>query len=455
MIRKLTLTALIIGLLLIALTIYVGATISDELKAVQSLLSGPLADLDEGSLQHAEAGLRSAKQRLDDLPVKVLGLLPVAHQNLEAIDAAIDAALPVLESAQELRSTTDRIMTSELVDDGNLDLTLLGGLVGPLDAQTEELAHLEDSLAAGRSGWLLPPVWDAIDQLHRKVSRLLRSAANAADAVRIAESMLGGDEPRTYLVLLMNNAELRGAGGILSSIGTLDIDDGEIRLGRFRHYRELQDEKPYREVEAPPDLERRFGRYRADKTVWVNTTASPDVPEVGLVATRLYELKTGVRVDGAILVDPRGISAMMPKGAVIRIPGGEISSEELPRFVYSDVYERYETGHPGRRRSAVLDVGRRAFQSVVQEGFKNRQSFLSTASAIRAGHIAFFSVESSEQRVLERIGAAGDLEPTATDNLLVTVQNYAADKLDFWMDRSIRHRCAITDGAVMYHRSHP
>ena len=57
---------------------------------------------------------------------------------------------------------------------------------------------------------------------------------NARDAVALAPGMLGGDGPRTYLVLFTTPAEARGLGGFAGNYAELTIDHGAHRDDRLR-----------------------------------------------------------------------------------------------------------------------------------------------------------------------------------------------------------------------------
>jgi hypothetical protein len=302
---------------------------------------------------------------------------------------------------------------------------------------------LESELVEHRSGWLLPPLWDAVDDFARRAEELRRSVESAADIVATAPDLLGEHGPRTYLVVLLNNAELRGAGGILSAAGTITATKGRLALGQFSYYAEIA-EKPPEPVPAPEDFERRFSRYRANTTTIVNATASPDIPEVAEVAARLFEKVRGVRIDGVMLIDPHGIAALMPNDAEAFVPQRDLrlTKSNLAQFIYSDSYEVLGGGDPGRR-SAILTAGRAAFSTVLAGGSSGSEVLQSAGSAIAGGHLRFVSFYDSEEDILGRLGATGSLSTDAVDNLMVTVQNLGADKLDFWMRRRVEHNCSI------------
>ena len=90
--------------------------------------------------------------------------------------------------------------------------------------------------------------------------------------LHLTPELLGADGPRRYLVLLVNNAELRGSGGVLTGIGILSFDEGRLEIDGFSSVHDLEGRRPYFEVEAPAEYEKRFATYKANTSLLLNTT---------------------------------------------------------------------------------------------------------------------------------------------------------------------------------------
>jgi len=443
--RKLLLSSLGVILAVAALALYVGINARRELNAARSILGTPAGDLSPSEVREARSNLEAAESLLRGPPAAILRLVPVARQNIQAVDAVVDAGIPVMNDAIELLDARKALGEQELVSKGRVRLEVLEDLREPLRQQLKSLTALKSQLLAHRSGWLLPPLWDTVDDFAGRTAELRSSAERATQALEIAPSLLGERGPRTYLVLLLNNAELRGAGGILSALGTISARNGVLELGEFFYYADIAIRPPER-VPAPTDYERRFSRYRANTTTVVNATVSPDVPEVAAVAARLFKRIRGVKVDGALLIDPRGISALMPAGAQTPVPGSNqtLSNDNLTKFIYSDSYNLLGGADPGRR-SAILTVGRAAFRSILAGGGSGFTPLDTAGDAVAGAHIRFVSFHDNEHESLSSLGLSGGLTTDSVDNLLVTVQNLGADKLDFWMRRHMEHNCSIQE----------
>jgi hypothetical protein len=140
----------------------------------------------------------------------------------------------------------------------------------------------------------------------------------------------------------------------------------------------------------------------------------------------------------------------MPPDAKILLRRGEVvvSRDELADYTYSGVYQELG-GATSRRRKALLKLGKRAFETILDGGgLAARQTLEDAGRAVAGGHIRIVSFDATEQEVLDRIDASGDLDGGGGDSLLVAAQNFSADKMDFWTKRRVRHSCAIAEDAA-------
>jgi hypothetical protein len=445
------LAALLLFLLLVtALSAYLAVRVGNELYEARSVLAGPVGGLDRAALLEARAHLVRADRAMDGLAANVVSMVPVAGHGVRAVEDVTEVMLPVLDAADALTRKLEAIEGLQVVENGTIRTDLLAGLRGPLVRQVDALDRLVAAARERRSGWIPPPLWEALEDLERRAAGYLASAEKGAEAVRLMGPMLGGTGPRKYLVVLLNNAELRGAGGIPSAAGLVKAVEGRLELGRFRHTVDLRGPRPYRKVAAPGDFRRRFSPYKADTTFWTNTTFSPDVPDVALVAARSFKKVTGKKVDGVILVDPRGIAALMPPDAAVSIDGTDVTvgRSDLPDYTYSGVYEDLG-GATERRRTALLELGQGAFEAILAGGgLAGRETLEDAGRAVAGGHVRIVSFDADEQKVLDALDASGDLDGAPGDSLLVAAQNFSADKLDYWARRRISHSCSVGEDAA-------
>jgi hypothetical protein len=444
--RKILLILLGVVLVIASLSAFVVIPVAQDLQAAQRLLSRS-RDLQVDTLRPARARLAHARGRLHSPAAAPLRLLPVARQNIDALRAVAGSGLEVVDAGIDLATALREAEEQGLTRPGRIRIGALRTLQEPVRQQADALGRLESTLRSHRGGWLLPPLWNRVDALLSQSEGLSEAAEAAAGVVDIAPALLGSDGTREYLVLLLNNTELRGAGGILSGIGSLTMDRGRIELGDFSHYKDLADPPPFRRVASPPDFRAHFATYRADTTRWVTTSSSPDVPDVAVVARRLYDLTAGPVVDGAIVVDPRGLTALMPRRARIRVPTTNrvLRRDDVSDYVYSDAYSQLG-GAENRRRESLIIVGQAAFSSILESQLDASALTEDAAAAAAGGHLRVVSFEPEERRVLESASITGNLGAPRNDAAMATVQNLGGNKLDFYSRRSLSHECWVKPG---------
>jgi hypothetical protein len=94
-------------------------------------------------------------------------------------------------------------------------------------------------LAAQQTDWALPQVGSGVREARDQLLGLDAALRRGATGLEALTAVFGSANPQTVAVGLMNNAELRGAGGLLASYATGTIRDGRIDLKPFRDVNEV------------------------------------------------------------------------------------------------------------------------------------------------------------------------------------------------------------------------
>nr|MBA2601163.1 DUF4012 domain-containing protein [Actinomycetota bacterium] len=445
--RKAFIVAFIFCLLLLALIGYAIIPAALQLASARRAI-GSAQSLNEQAVRTSESHALAAEQHLSGSPARIASKLPLIGPNIDALRSIAGSTSDVLSNAAILAGNLETLEQEGLINDARINLESLAELQEPLQNTAEQLKLMVERLQESRSGALLPPLWDLLTELTNRAESSHDAAEAAAELLQAVGPLLGSEEDRTYLVLLLNNSELRGAGGILAGAGTLTLSDGSMQLGSFASAHDLQTE-PRVQVEAPRAYLKRYGTYEANSTLWLNTTYSPDIPDVGVVSSRLFEEVTGTPTDGVIVADPRGFSALLSEDATLDLPTGDsIDKESLARFAYSDAYERFTDQNA--RRAFLVELGRLAFEQLLGRGLTGRTRLLELGEAFAGGHLRFNSFRPTEQQALRDAGMTGDLSRDFRgDTMMVTVQNRGGgpgrgSKLDYWAARRVTHNCDIS-----------
>ena len=129
------------------------------------------------------------------------------------------AQLGTVLSAQEVRGTDGRIDLKPLVD--------AAPTLALADATT---LHARDAVDAIDTSRLMDRIAGPVVKVQEGLGKASAALDAASQVATLLPPMLGADGPRTYLLLSLNSAELRSAGGIVGAVAVLHAENGSLDL---------------------------------------------------------------------------------------------------------------------------------------------------------------------------------------------------------------------------------
>ncbi len=139
------------------------------------------------------------------------------------------------------------------------------------------------------------------DLLINKIDPLLVLMGDALTVALELPRLMGASNegPKTYLLLVQNEDELRPTGGFITAAGTLLLENGQVSGLNFEDSGDLDNwEKPY--PAAPWQLRQYMN---SPVLVFRDSNWSPDFPTSALYAEQLYSYVGNHSVDGVIAFD--------------------------------------------------------------------------------------------------------------------------------------------------------
>ena len=426
------------------------AAIAHDLDHARTLLESAGSNVEAGQLAEARGQLNEAQVLLtksnnrlyNDVSLDVLSILPVFHQNLEATRSTVGLALRMTDGGSRILGITQPLEGAN----GRIEVPLLEGTI-PLDAvhaakaATEQLAAaLPLASAKPSSSLLLGPVAHAQDLLYQQAGRRRAQLDNVSRGLDLLASLSGDTGPKRFLIAVANSAEMRGAGGMILSYGTLTSSAGAFHLGDFGPIDELSldDAVPPDALKLPSDYLQRWQGLEPTR-LWRNTTLNPDFAFDAPVMEAMYATKTGLPVDGVIQIDPAGLAAILQGTGPVQVDNvGQVDATNVVDLTLNRAY----TDFPNRnqRQEVLGDVARAAFDALVH-GQEHSLRPLGTAlyQAAQARHLVLYSNDPHEERVAATFGATGSMpDANAEDYAVLTVQNFSKNKLDYYVDSDVR-----------------
>lgn len=441
--------AVVVGVTTVCAALVVGAglsamTAADALERARDGLvraqdSDAATDDALVALRRAKGDVAEAEDALDGWHVDLVAAVPVLGRSWDVERAVTLTAGGVVDGATILAERLPGVRART----GGVDLPALSAvradLAGPADRSERGLAQLRATstdLAPRR-------VAEARTAALAALSPAVQTLQTAQDGLGVVSGLLGESGPRSLLVFLQNNAELRGAGGYAASFATGRLEGGKVTLGPLRDVLDVADPaEQARRVPAPPEYLEDFGPLSGNTTIWRSWNMSPHVPDSALVGARVAGVLLADEPDVVVLLDVPAMGALASLGeGVVRLPdGSSVSPEELTQALLINAYA--EAGADGkaqiRRRAELQAAATSAVTRLLAGGVPASEAARTMAELAAERHLSVWSARPEEQQALEDLGAAGALLPTEGGDLShVSVNNIGSNKLDVYVDRHL------------------
>ncbi|MBD7952467.1 MULTISPECIES: DUF4012 domain-containing protein [Oerskovia] len=442
---------LTIFLVLVGLLVCAGLLVRDALAARSSLTDAidrlPAVEeaLRAGDGAAAEAALAEVQPLTADARSHTDGPLWWVAARLPFVGADVSAFSTAAWAVDEITQDVLPPLTgaAALVSEGGIQVQ--GGTVdlAPLTAAAPAVAEAADTMSTvvGRVGdidvsALQDVLAGPVSDLQDKVWTLDGLVATAHRATTLLPAMLGGDGPRTYLVMALNSAELRSPGGIPGSFAVIGTDAGRITL---LDQASTQDVGPFPEGIGPlaPADEELFGPNMA---VYVQDTVyTPDFPTAAPLAAAMWEASKGQAVDGVLTLDPVALSYLLEATGPIDVAGATIDAGNAVDVLLSDAYAELE---PGPETDAFFAAVAAQVLTTALSGDTDPQSLLGAVQRATSEHRALvWSSHEDEQSMLADTVVSGDISSSdrAADTVGVFFNDATAGKMSYYLDSAVQH----------------
>ena len=292
------------------------------------------------TLQHLADQAHTAHAHSDNILWSAAAAVPWIGDDVRAVRVASQAldttsrsaapvALRLYQSLKgnRLRSSDGRFNTSEIAKLSPGFTTLLAGAT---DAD-RELG------AVDARGLKLAPVRTAMRQFQARLNSLLTLARAGTTGSRVLPGMLGSRGPRTYLLVVQNNAEIRSTGGLAGTFSLIHVRDGRLSLGQQLSDRDFPLlTKPI--VPLTRDELALHTNQLAENITAV--TATPDFPRAAHIIDARFRALVGQRVDGIISVDPVALSYLLRATGPVKAAGQTYTSRNVVKELLNETYLR-------------------------------------------------------------------------------------------------------------------
>ncbi|MFW6162479.1 MAG: DUF4012 domain-containing protein [Planctomycetota bacterium] len=364
-----------------------------------------------------------------------LGWLPRVGGNLRAAPHLLDVGDGLTEAGAIGCDVVGPMLGS--FGGGSSGETSSGGispmdLIEVLEARRSDLQRAEAAMDRAETAWGRVDVEDLSPRISEKAPLLdrglplLRSGLSTAT---VAPDLLGANGPRTYLVLALNEDELRPGGGFISGVGEVHVEAGKLITMTFRDSYDVDDfSQPYPD---PPEPMRRY--MGLDLWVFRDSNWSPDFPTAAQQAIDLYRPGHPVSIDGVVALDQRAVQELIGALDPVAVQG---AAEAITReTILAYMREAWAPGSEdwGRewwqeRKSFMGAIAQAAWQSVENGRVDWAILTRSLLRTLEEKHLLVYLAEPTMREVLAEQGWDGGLRPGDGDFLMVVDANLGYNK---------------------------
>jgi hypothetical protein len=346
------------------------------------------------------------------------------------VDDLATGALPPLSSLSE-SFTLDSLQPK----DGVLDLDVFSVAQPLLGEARTALESANASATAIDTESTIPQIGSAVDQVVELVSRAKNIVDGLDTAASLLPSMLGSNEPRSYLLLSLNNSELRATGGLPGAIAVVNADRGALSLGELSSATALGEfDEPVLALSEGEEV--LYGDALATFMHDVNYT--PDFARSGELAQAMWAERTGQLVDGVIAVDPIALGYVLRATGPIEAGSGiSLSSDNAAEMLLNGAYSQFPD--PLDQDAFFATVTGKIFEAVTAGGTDSSALLNALSQSAGEDRIHLWSATPDEQSQIKETALAGvvPVSSSASTAYGVYFNDATGAKMDFYLDGAI------------------
>ncbi len=441
---------MVLLLLCVGWVVVRGLSAVTHLQAVKASASQLRADVTAGDLASATAETRSlaehaasARDLTADPIWRAFEIVPWLGSDFTTLrevsqiadDIAADGVEPILTASERID------LKGFGLHDGAIDLAPFAKAQKPLSAAATAFARASADVGRIDTGALLPPLADAVSELRSTVDEANGIVGALHDAASLIPSMLGGDGPRTYVIAMLNNAELRSDGGIVGALAVVQADHGSLSIAgqaSTADFPALADPLPL-SASTTALFGDGPGRYIQ------NISSIPDFAEAApLLATR-WQDRFGSRLDGVVAIDTVVAKHLLRVTGPQQVGQFRLDSDNVLHTLLSDVYRLVPD--PRAQDAVFAGVAGRLFTAVLHSQ-DPRALITAMADAAEENRIRLWSAHDDEQRIIaaSALGGALPRDTVGHPHVGVLINDTTGGKMDYYAKASITVATGVCHG---------
>jgi hypothetical protein len=433
-----------------------GVTASTNMQGGVAAVRNYDLALAESRLVAARDGFERANDLLQPFYVSYeIRRIPVVDHYLDAVELTLPALVQTADSLAMLSSLGQKY-TFDFARSGTSGLNQIADNIAPIALEVptalqepiNKLNYASVLLTQVDQAGLHPIVQNNIAELQTNLHFLSDLLQEAQFGLMQVRTFMSFGEQKTYLILFLNNTELRPGGGFIGMFGLLTVQDGKIinletdDVYNFDYVAEQQLDLP-----APPA---KITQYLGVNQWYLrDSNWDPDFTDNAKRAQSLVERTTDQEIDGVIAFTPDMVRPILALLGPIQSGESEYTADNFVDLLqYQVEQEFYEKGIPVERRKDVLkDLVLVVFDRVKMLGVEDLvQIARSAKGSLDKRDMIVYDEDASVQRQILQRGWSGAVHVDEGDYFMVVDANLGSLKTDAVMDKHVSYSIKDIDG---------
>ncbi len=266
----------------------------------------------------------------------------------------------------------------------------------------------------------------------------------------LLQTVLGFEKPRTYLILFLNNTEMRPGGGFIGAYALLKMDKGNPSLLKVEGT-EILDNTGKKDFESVPPAP--ITKYlKVSRWYFRDSNWSPDFSSSSEKSAELFLKQGGLgdveNIDAVIGFTPTVIEEVLKIHGPIKINGEEFTAANFTEKLEYEVEYGYKSKglEFAQRKNMLRDLAYSLLSNLRYDVFKNWQKYYDLSQQLlKEKQVIFYSHNVDEQNILVSKDWAGKMKNNSGDYLLWADANLGALKTDAAIVRELSYSITPTN----------
>lgn len=267
---------------------------------------------------------------------------------------------------------------------------------------------------------------------------------NGVQETNLMQKFLGFENKQTFLLLFLNNTELRPGGGFIGAYAVLEVDRGLPKVIKVEGTEILDNLAPRENVIAPPEIMAKY--LKTSRWNFRDSNWSPDFSVSAEKALELYKSENGIKaeeIDAVIGFTPTLIEELIKISGPIVVNGEEFNAQNFTEKLEYEVEYNYEKrGYSFENRKQMLkDITYALVAKLGQDALLHWPEYFSLVDKMFKGkQISVYSLDEEIEQMISVKDWGGRVKNNLNEDYILWVDaNLGALKTDFSIKRFLTY----------------